>query len=65
MRVLRVLVRWLRAVPLPALNDVYEWAGVLLVAVALSYVHVALAVGVVGLYLIVMANILAVTRRGR
>ena len=49
MRVLRVLVRWLRALPLPALNDVYEWAGVLLVAAALSYVHVGLAVGVAGM----------------
>ena len=65
MRGLRVLVRWLRAVPLPALNDVYEWAGVLLVAAALSYVHVGLAVGVVGLYLIVMANIRVSTRQGR
>lgn len=65
MRVLHVLVRWLRAVPLPALNDLYEWAGVLLVAVALSYVHVALAVGVVGLYLIVIANILAAKRQDR
>ena len=65
MRFITALFRWLQAVPLPALNDVYELAGVLLVAAALSYVHVALAVGVVGLYLIVIANIRAAKRQGR
>ncbi|MCH7792933.1 MAG: hypothetical protein IID31_11730 [Planctomycetes bacterium] len=33
MRFITALFRWLQAVPLPALNDVYELAGVLLVVI--------------------------------
>ena len=38
-------------------SDVGEWAGVILIAAALGFLHIALAIAVVGLYLVVSANL--------
>ena len=42
--------------PHPGISDLIELAGVALVAVALSYVHVGLGIGAVGAYLIIVGN---------
>ncbi len=49
--------RRVAGIPHPGLNDLFELAGVALVGVALSYVHIGLALGAVGAYLVLVANL--------
>ena len=58
-RVLRATGRALAAVPHPGINDLIEITGVVLVAVALAHVHIALALGVPGVYMVVVADVRA------
>ncbi|MFA5517220.1 MAG: hypothetical protein WDA20_13120 [Desulfuromonadales bacterium] len=51
------MTRLRKAWGLVAWSEVAEWAGVALIAVALGTVHVGLALGAVGLYLVVGANV--------
>lgn len=43
--------------PRPSLNDAIEIAGVVLVGFALSLVYLALGLGAVGAYLLLVANL--------
>ena len=52
-RIRAVLAR----IPHPGLNDLLEIAGVALVGYGLSYVHIGVALGAVGLYLVLVANL--------